>query len=105
MTNLEWANRFGRWPTSVADIGRRHRADHRQRQGGRRPARGQEASPGHLAAGIVIRRLKRLARSHDAQIYPSHEMTPFLSWKKAPEIETSALRARYPELPVMTQCP
>jgi 4-pyridoxolactonase len=31
-----------------------------------------------------LRRLKRLARSHDAQIYPSHEMAPFQSWKKAP---------------------
>ena len=31
-----------------------------------------------------LRRLKRLARAKDAQIYPSHEMAPFLSWKKAP---------------------
>jgi glyoxylase-like metal-dependent hydrolase (beta-lactamase superfamily II) len=31
-----------------------------------------------------LRRLKRLARAHGAQIYPSHEMAPFQSWKKAP---------------------
>src|SRR6266699_2619231 len=31
-----------------------------------------------------LRRLKRLARTHDAQIYPSHEMAPFQSWNKAP---------------------
>jgi 4-pyridoxolactonase len=31
-----------------------------------------------------IRRLKRLAKTHGAQIYPSHEMEPFLSWKRAP---------------------
>ena len=31
-----------------------------------------------------LRRLKRLARTHDAQIYPSHEMAPFQIWKKAP---------------------
>ena len=70
-----------------------------------------------------LRRLKRLARTHDAQIYPSHEMAPFQSWKKAPspgrhrsrggmtrigaatthhEIETSApMRARYPEMSAM----
>lgn len=28
--------------------------------------------------------LKRLARTHDAQIYPSHEMAPFQTWEKAP---------------------
>ncbi|HDL48468.1 MAG TPA: N-acyl homoserine lactonase family protein [Actinobacteria bacterium] len=32
-----------------------------------------------------IRRLKRLAKEHKAEIYPSHEMEPFLKWKKAPE--------------------
>jgi hypothetical protein len=26
----------------------------------------------------------RRARTHDAQIYPSHEMAPFQTWKKAP---------------------
>jgi 4-pyridoxolactonase len=36
------------------------------------------------AAVESLRRLKRLARAHDAQIYPSHEMAPFQSWKKAP---------------------
>jgi 4-pyridoxolactonase len=32
-----------------------------------------------------IRRLKRLARQREAEIFPSHEMEPFLKWKKAPE--------------------
>jgi 4-pyridoxolactonase len=32
-----------------------------------------------------IRRLKRLAKVHEAEIYPSHEMVPFADWKKAPE--------------------
>ena len=32
-----------------------------------------------------IRRLKQLAKVHEAEIYPSHEMEPFLDWKKAPE--------------------
>ena len=32
-----------------------------------------------------IRRLKRLAKAHEAEIYPSHEMEPFVEWKKAPE--------------------
>lgn len=32
-----------------------------------------------------IRRLKRLAKDRDATIYPSHEMEPFVEWKKAPE--------------------
>lgn len=32
-----------------------------------------------------IRRLKRLAKQHGAEIYPSHEMEPFLEWNKAPE--------------------
>ncbi len=32
-----------------------------------------------------IRRLKRLAKAHEAEIYPSHEMEPFVKWKKAPE--------------------
>jgi 4-pyridoxolactonase len=36
------------------------------------------------AAVESLRRLKRLARAHDAQLYPSHEMAPFQSWKKAP---------------------
>ena len=36
------------------------------------------------AAVESLRRLKRLARTHDAQIYPSHEMAPFQTWKKAP---------------------
>lgn len=31
-----------------------------------------------------LRRLKRLAKEHEAQIYPSHEMEPFLSWNRAP---------------------
>jgi 4-pyridoxolactonase len=31
-----------------------------------------------------IRRLKRLAKTHRADIYPSHEMEPFLTWKRAP---------------------
>ena len=32
-----------------------------------------------------IRRLKRLAKVHEAEIYPSHEMEPFADWRKAPE--------------------
>jgi len=32
-----------------------------------------------------IRRLKLLAKEHEAEIYPSHEMAPFLAWNKAPE--------------------
>jgi 4-pyridoxolactonase len=36
------------------------------------------------AAVDSIRRLKWLARSKSAQIYPSHEMEPFSTWKKAP---------------------
>lgn len=32
-----------------------------------------------------IRRLKLLAKEHEAEIYPSHEMAPFLAWSKAPE--------------------
>jgi 4-pyridoxolactonase len=36
------------------------------------------------AAVESLRRLKRLARTRDAQIYPSHEMAPFQTWKKAP---------------------
>jgi 4-pyridoxolactonase len=36
------------------------------------------------AAVESLRRLKRLARQNNAQIYPSHEMESFLSWKKAP---------------------
>jgi len=32
-----------------------------------------------------IRRLKRLAKQHGAEVYPSHEMEPFLEWNKAPE--------------------
>lgn len=31
-----------------------------------------------------IKRLKHLAKERDAQIYPSHEMEPFQSWKRAP---------------------
>ncbi|MDA8292225.1 MAG: N-acyl homoserine lactonase family protein [Actinomycetota bacterium] len=31
-----------------------------------------------------IKRLKRLARRHEAVIYPSHEMEPFQTWKHAP---------------------
>jgi 4-pyridoxolactonase len=33
---------------------------------------------------LSIRRLKRLAREHEAQLYPSHEMAAFQSWKHAP---------------------
>jgi 4-pyridoxolactonase len=36
------------------------------------------------AAVESIRRLKRLAKSRNAQIFPSHEMESFLTWKKAP---------------------
>jgi 4-pyridoxolactonase len=36
------------------------------------------------AALESIRRLKRLARTKSAQIFPSHEMEPFTTWKKAP---------------------
>jgi 4-pyridoxolactonase len=36
------------------------------------------------AAVESLRRLSWLARSRAAQIYPSHEMEPFLTWKKAP---------------------
>jgi len=36
------------------------------------------------AAVESIRRLKRLAKTHGGQIFPSHEMEPFLAWKKAP---------------------
>ena len=32
-----------------------------------------------------IRRLKRLARQHGAQLYPSHDMASFQSWKRAPQ--------------------
>lgn len=32
-----------------------------------------------------IRRLKYLARTEGADIYPSHELEPFLTWKLAPE--------------------
>lgn len=31
-----------------------------------------------------IKRLKRLAKQHEAQLYPSHEMEAFQSWKRAP---------------------
>lgn len=31
-----------------------------------------------------LRRLKRLAKDASAKIYPSHEMEPFLEWKRAP---------------------
>ncbi|HVB51403.1 MAG TPA: N-acyl homoserine lactonase family protein [Acidimicrobiales bacterium] len=31
-----------------------------------------------------IRRLKHLAKVRGAEIYPSHEMEPFISWKRAP---------------------
>jgi 4-pyridoxolactonase len=36
------------------------------------------------AAVESLRRLSWLARSHGAKIYPSHEMEPFQTWKKAP---------------------
>jgi 4-pyridoxolactonase len=36
------------------------------------------------AALESLRRLKYLARSHGAKIYPSHEMEPFRTWTKAP---------------------
>ncbi len=36
------------------------------------------------AAVESLRRLKRLARAHGAQIFPSHEMASFMSWTKAP---------------------
>jgi 4-pyridoxolactonase len=36
------------------------------------------------AAVESIRRLKRLAKTHDGQIFPSHEMEPFLAWNRAP---------------------
>jgi 4-pyridoxolactonase len=36
------------------------------------------------AALESIRRLRRLARLKSAQIYPSHEMEPFTTWRKAP---------------------
>jgi 4-pyridoxolactonase len=36
------------------------------------------------AAVESIRRLKRLAKTHSGEIFPSHEMEPFLAWKKAP---------------------
>jgi 4-pyridoxolactonase len=36
------------------------------------------------AAVESIRRLKGLAKTHGGQIFPSHEMEPFLAWKKAP---------------------
>ncbi|MDI2098600.1 4-pyridoxolactonase [Ruicaihuangia caeni] len=32
-----------------------------------------------------LRRLRYLARAKNADLYPSHEMEPFLTWKKAPE--------------------
>jgi 4-pyridoxolactonase len=37
-----------------------------------------------VAAVDSIRRLRRLAATRHGQIYPSHEMAPFLSWQKAP---------------------
>src|SRR5260370_38092227 len=36
------------------------------------------------AAVESIRRLKRRAQGRKGQIFPSHEMAPFLPWKKAP---------------------
>jgi len=38
-----------------------------------------------MASVQSIKRLKRLAKQRGAQIYPSHEMEPFQSWKRAPD--------------------
>jgi 4-pyridoxolactonase len=37
-----------------------------------------------VASVESIRRLKYLAKVHDAELFPSHDMVPFVDWKKAP---------------------
>ena len=33
----------------------------------------------------ALKRIKQMAKEYDAEIFPSHEMGPWLSWKHAPE--------------------
>ncbi len=33
----------------------------------------------------AIKRIKMMAREYDAEIFPSHDMDPWLTWKHAPD--------------------
>jgi 4-pyridoxolactonase len=33
----------------------------------------------------ALKRIKQMAKEYDAEIFPSHEMEPWLQWKHAPE--------------------
>ena len=33
----------------------------------------------------AIKRIKQMAKEYDAEIFPSHDMEPWLTWKHAPE--------------------
>ena len=33
----------------------------------------------------ALKRIKQMAKEYDAEIFPSHDMEPWLTWKHAPE--------------------